>query len=130
MFLFTSSRIYLKKELKINAGAIMSGTILNITASAVYVDVSAVLTASARGFISGQGREPGIASASSASGAGHGGAGGRGGSQLRVGRAYGILDRPVNPGSGGGQGYKDMVRDFIHSLSLLSLSCITIKVFS
>lgn len=92
----------------------MNSTILNITASAVYVDVSAVLTAAARGFISGKGREPGIASTSSASGAGHAGAGGRGGTQLRVGRAYGILDRPINPGSGGGQGYKDMVSTMTH----------------
>lgn len=87
----------------------MNGTILNITAGAVYVDVSAVLTASARGFTSGQGKEPGISSRTSASGAGHGGAGGRGSDQTRVGRAYGILDRPLNPGSGGGQGYKDLV---------------------
>jgi len=106
---FSVFRIYLEKELKINAGAVMNITMLNITASAVYVDVSAVVTANGRGYSSGQGQEPGIASTSSASGAGHGGAGGRGGTQLRVGRAYGILDKPVNPGSGGGQGYKDMV---------------------
>jgi len=87
----------------------MNGTILNITAGSVYVDVSAELTASARGFTSGQGKEPGISSTTSASGAGHGGAGGRGGDQSRVGRAYGILDRPVSPGSGGGQGFQDMV---------------------
>jgi hypothetical protein len=101
--------MYLKKELRINAFAVMSVSILNITAGNVYIDVAAVLTANARGFTSGQGLEPGVLSTSSASGAGHGGAGGRGGTQARVGRAYGILDKPTDPGSGGGQGLHDMV---------------------
>lgn len=108
---FFYNRISLTKELRINAFAVMNVSILNLTAGNVYIDVSAVLTAHARGFSSGLGREPGITSVSSASGAGHGGAGGRGGGQRRVGKAYGILDKPTDPGSGGGQGFKDMVSE-------------------
>jgi len=103
-------KLDLQETLTITAGGIMNISMLALDASDVYIDGGALLTARERGFPSGEGREPGKASSVSASGAGHGGAGGRGNRQNVVGKAYGEFHKPVDPGSGGGKGSKNLVR--------------------
>lgn len=105
----TELKLNLKGSLTITAGGTMSLGMLALDASDVYIDGGALLTSRQRGYQCGQGKEPGRSSALSGSGAGHGGAGGRG-SQTVVGKAYGEFDKPVDPGSGGGQGYRNLVR--------------------
>ena len=99
----------LTRQLTINAGAVMDVSHLHLNAHNVFIDVSGVLTARSRGYLPGEGPEPGVPSSSSASGAGHGGAGGHGAGQPRVGQAYDSFDAPVDFGSGGGQGYQNLV---------------------
>lgn len=94
--------------LTITAGGVMNVSAAYIGASDVFIDGGAILTAGKRGYPCGEGKEPGKSSTTSASGAGHGGAGGRG-SQTVVGKAYGQFDKPLDPGSGGGQGYRNLV---------------------
>ncbi|KAK3724602.1 hypothetical protein QZH41_005193 [Actinostola sp. cb2023] len=101
-------KLDLQETLTITAGGIMNISMLALDASDVYIDGGALLTARERGFPSGEGREPGKASSVSASGAGHGGAGGRGNRQNVVGKAYGEFHKPVDPGSGGGKGSKNL----------------------
>lgn len=102
-------KLYLQGSLTITAGGTMNVSVLGLDVSNVYVDGGALLTARERGFPSGEGVSPGKASPLSASGAGHGGAGGRG-KQTVVGVAYGDFDKPTDPGSGGGQGHRNLVR--------------------
>lgn len=99
----------LQKSFTITAGGIMNVSVLHLDVSNVYIDGEALLTARERGFPCGMGKEPGRNSATSASGAGHGGAGGRGSDQPVVGKAYGSFDKPIDPGSGGGRGSKNLV---------------------
>lgn len=102
-------KLKLQGPLTITAGGTLNVTVLALEASDVYVDGGALLTARERGFPCGEGLSSGKASITSASGAGHGGAGGRG-SQRVVGMAYGDFDKPMDPGSGGGQGYRNLVQ--------------------
>lgn len=101
-------KIDLKGTLTITAGGTMSVSVVYFDAADVYIDGGATMTARGRGFPCGEGKEPGKSSTISASGAGHGGAGGRG-IQTVVGKAYGDFDKPLDPGSGGGKGYKNLV---------------------
>ena len=97
--------------LTITAGGVMSVSEVYLGASDVFIDGGAILSARGRGFLCGEGKEPGKSSPTSASGAGHGGAGGRG-SQTVVGKAYGDFDKPLDSGSGGGRGYRNLVGIF------------------
>ena len=105
-----SLAVNLTEELTISAGALMDVTQIDLRAHNIFIDISGVLRARGRGYASGKGSSPGIRASHSASGAGHGGAGGQGWNQSIVGRAYGSFERPMQFGSGGGQGYQDLVR--------------------
>lgn len=96
-------------ELIINAGASMEVSKVHLQAHNIFIDIDGVLSASGRGYSSMKGDEPGRKSDVAASGAGHGGAGGSSTSQEYVGRAYGSFQIPLDFGSGGGQGYQDLV---------------------
>lgn len=104
----TELKVVLHESLTITSGGTMNISVLTLKVSNLYVDGGALLTAHERGFPSGEGLSPGKISSLSASGAGHGGAGGRG-KQSVVGMAYGDFDKPRDSGSGGGQGYKNLV---------------------
>ena len=101
--------VNLTGEIIINAGASMDVSQVSLQAHNIFIDIGGVLTARGRGFASMGGLAAGRQS-TIASGAGHGGAGGRSSSQPLVGKAYGSFDMPLNFGSGGGQGYQDLVR--------------------
>ena len=106
--------VNLTGEFIINAGASMDVSQVHLQAHNIFIDIGGVVTARGRGFASMKGTEPGRQSGS-ASGAGHGGAGGRSSSQPLVGKAYGSFDMPLDFGSGGGQGYQDLVRQKVVS---------------
>ncbi len=102
--------VNLTGEMIINAGASMDVSQVHLQAHNIFLDIGGVFTARGRGFPwikdrTGAGVKSGIAS-----GAGHGGAGGRSSSQPLVGVAYGSFDMPLDFGSGGGEGYQDLVR--------------------
>lgn len=110
--------VNLTGEMIINAGASMDVSQVHLQAHNIFIDIGGVFTARGRGFASMKGTEPGEKSAI-ASGAGHGGAGGRSSSQPLVGKAYDSFDMPLHFGSGGGQGYQDLVRPKVASLLFL-----------
>lgn len=110
--------VNLTGEIIINAGASMDVSQVHLQAHNIFIDIAGVFTARGRGFASMKGTEPGVKSGI-ASGAGHGGAGGRSSSQPLVGKAYGSFDMPLDFGSGGGQGYQDLVRPKLASLLFL-----------
>lgn len=102
--------INLTGEIIINAGASMDVSQVHLQAHNIFIDISGILSARGRGYASMKGDEPGRQSGVSASGAGHGGAGGSSSSQALMGKAYGSFQIPLQFGSGGGQGYQDLVR--------------------
>lgn len=110
--------VQLTGEITINAGAAMDVSQVHLQAHNIFIDIAGVLTARGRGYASMKGDEPGRQSGI-ASGAGHGGAGGRSSSQALVGKAYGSFEMPLHFGSGGGQGYQDLVRLIVFFNSLV-----------
>ena len=102
--------VNLTAELTILAGALMDVSQVHLRAHNIFIDIAGVLTARGRGFTSMKGEQPGQQSATSPSGAGHGGAGGQTPNQAIVGKAYGSFEVPLAFGSGGGQGYQNLVR--------------------
>ena len=102
--------VNLTAELTILAGALMDVSQVHLRAHNIFIDIAGVLTARGRGFTSMKGEQPGKQSATSPSGAGHGGAGGQTSNQVIVGKAYGSFEMPLAFGSGGGQGYQNLVR--------------------
>ena len=109
--------VNLTGEVIINAGASMDVSQVHLQAHNIFIDIAGVLTARGRGFVSKRGKGPGVQSGS-ATGAGHGGAGGRSSGQPLVGKAYGSFEMPLYFGSGGGQGYQDLVRLTVAFFSL------------
>lgn len=101
--------VNLTAELTILAGASMEVSQVHLRAHNIFIDISGVLTARGRGFPSLKGEQPGHQSTTAPSGAGHGGAGGQTAVQAIVGKAYGSFEMPVAFGSGGGQGYQNLV---------------------
>ena len=102
--------VNLTTELTINAGASMEVSQVHLRAHNIFIDIAGVFTARGRGFSSMKGEQPGHQSSTAPSGAGHGGAGGQTSTQAIVGKAYGSFEMPMELGSGGGQGYQDLVR--------------------
>lgn len=103
--------VNLTNELTILAGALMDVSQIHLRAHNIFIDIDGVLTARGRGLTSSRkGDGQGHPSARAASGAGHGGAGGQTSQQPTVGKAYGSFEIPLAIGSGGGQGYQDLVR--------------------
>ena len=102
--------VNLTAELTINAGASMDVSQVHMRAHNIFIDIGGVFTARGRGFPSMKGEQPGHQSSTAPTGAGHGGAGGQTVRQAIVGKAYGSFEMPLDFGSGGGQGYKDLVR--------------------
>lgn len=102
--------VNLTADLTILAGGLMNVSQTHLRAHNILIDIAGVFTARGRGFSSMKGEEPGHQSSTAASGAGHGGAGGQTSVQDRVGKAYDSFEMPLAFGSGGGQGYQDLVR--------------------
>ena len=103
-------KVNLTKDLIINAGASMEVSQVHLRAHNIFIDIGGVFTARGRGFSSMKGEQPGHQSSTTPSGAGHGGAGGQTSRQAIVGKAYGSFEMPLEFGSGGGQGYRNLVR--------------------
>ena len=107
--------VNLTDDLRILAGALMDVSQIYLRAHNIVIDIAGMLTARGRGFVSMKGEQPGHQSSTAASGAGHGGAGGQSSLQDIVGKSYGSFEMPLGFGSGGGQGYQDLVRCMLAS---------------
>ena len=107
--------VNLTADLTLLAGGLMNVSQAHVHAHNILIDIGGLFTARGRGFTSMKGEEPGHQSSTAPSGAGHGGAGGQTSVQSRVGRAYDSFEMPVALGSGGGQGYQDLVRSLLKS---------------
>lgn len=101
--------VNLTSELTILAGAVMDVSQVHLRAHNIFVDIGGALTAHGRGYSSMKGEQPGHQSTTAPTGAGHGGAGGQTSRQAIVGKAYGSFEMPLAFGSGGGQGYQNLV---------------------
>ena len=107
--------VNLINDMTILAGALMDVSQIYLRAHNILIHIAGILTARGRGFVSMKGEQPGHQSSTAASGAGHGGAGGQTSLQDIVGKSYGSFEMPLGFGSGGGQGYRDLVRCMLPS---------------